>query len=319
MKIIKLLSVMIIGLILLYACQNTSSSTSEDQTEHHKIVTSIYPIEYIVSEIGVDVVTVETVVPSGADAHSYEPSTKTMLELSEADGFFYIGEGMESFSETMAETVNNEGVQTLELAKHHDLFETIHNEEVAVTAESNEDEHEGHNHGEFDPHFWLDPTRMVEAGDVILDQLITMYPEQEDTLKQNFETFKDNMNDLDQQYQSSFENEINILVTHKSFSYLEQRYPIKQYSIRGLSSSQEPSQKELLQLFDQIENMELEHIILETNSEDRLAKTIAEEMELTPYYLSNLSSRTEEQINQNKDYYDIMIDNLNVLKEIKGD
>ncbi|MGP4073182.1 metal ABC transporter substrate-binding protein [Piscibacillus sp. B03] len=373
MKLVKLFSVIFISLLTLFACSNTNESETND--EDRKIVTSIYPIEYIVSEIAGDYVDVETIVPAGADAHSYEPSTKTMMELSSSDGFFFIGEGMESFSETMAESVKGEGVETLKLAEYEELFEEFNegdqidvnavehdeddhedeshehenedshehdheseheedheheedeheehdhaeheeNEHEEHEGEHAEDEHADHDHGDFDPHFWLDPIRMIDAGDVVLEQLITMYPEQEDAFKQNYEAFKTNMKDLDEQYQNGFDQEINILVTHKSFSYIEQRYPVKQYSIRGISSAQEPSQKELQQLFDQINELQIEHMILETNSDDRLAQTIADELGLKQYKLSNLSTRTEEEVQDEKDYYDIMIENLNVLKEI---
>ncbi|SEQ28348.1 metal ABC transporter solute-binding protein, Zn/Mn family [Piscibacillus halophilus] len=347
MKLLKMISVLFTLSILMTACNTNSNEDTQNDSER-SIATSIYPIEYLVTEIAGDYVDVETIVPSGADAHSYEPSTKTMIELSSSDGFFFIGESMESFSEAMADTVQKENVELLKLAEHEPLFEDFHQgEAIEINSEDNEEhndeseehhdhEHEHddaeHNHNEehahdeseghhshnhdVDPHFWLDPLRMVDAGEIVLDKLVSMYPEEEETFKQNFETFKSKMEELDEQYQESFDEEVSILVTHKSFSYIEQRYPVKQFSIRGISSAQEPSQRELQLLFDQIEELHIEHIILETSSDDRLAQTIADELGLEKYHLSNLSTRTEEEINEEKDYYDIMIDNLNVLNEI---
>ncbi|TFB24291.1 hypothetical protein E3U55_01965 [Filobacillus milosensis] len=318
-------------LILLFACNssnNESQNTSE--TEKGKIITSIYPIEYIISEIAKEDAEVETVLPSGADPHSYEPSTKEMIELADSDGFFYIGEGFESFSATLAETVKTEGVHLLSLGKHTELFSDFtnqhkerdhsddHVEDENHDHESHdEQEHEDeHAHRDFDPHFWLDPNRMVSAGELILEDLIALYPEHEEEFRKNFDKFKENMHDLDEQYSNTLSDEVNVLITHKSFSYLEQKYPIKQHSIRGLTSAQEPSQKELQALFKEIEELGINHIVLETNSEDRLAANIADELNLKKYYLSNLSTRTEEEIEQGKDYYDIMLDNLEVLKQI---
>ncbi|RPF50363.1 metal ABC transporter substrate-binding protein [Aquisalibacillus elongatus] len=341
MKLVKLFS-MLFFLSFLWACQANDSNSNEENT----IYTSIYPIEYIASEIAGDHVQVNTVVPSGADAHSYEPSTKTMIELSSSDAFYFVGEGMESFSETMAESVQSEDVHILRLAEYEQLFEDFTQDEGLInqSSESNqedEDEHEheeddhfdednhqeeethendaedDHAHGDFDPHFWLDPIRMIDAGEIVLDDLIQLYPEQEEAFRENFEAYKNKMNELDEEYNNQLDQEVSILVTHKSFSYMEERYPIKQHSIRGVSASQEPSQRELQQLFEQIEELGIDSIVFEENSDDRLAQTIANELNLTKYYLNNLSTRTEDNVKQDKDYYDIMIDNLNVLNEIQ--
>ncbi|GEL76622.1 metal ABC transporter solute-binding protein, Zn/Mn family [Tenuibacillus multivorans] len=296
----------IIYLFLLLTLIACNQNAEEDSNQTNKIVTSIYPIEYIVSEIAGDFVEVETVVPSGADSHSYEPSTKRMLELADSDGFFFIGEGMEVFSETMAETVQSEGVQTLRLAEHHDLFED------AAHDHEGDDEH---HHGDFDPHFWLDPIRMIDAGEIVLDEMVSLYPEQEGQFQEHFNQFKEKMTDLDEQFKSNLD-QVNLLVAHQSFTYWEQRYPIKQYAIRGISSSEEPSQKELQELFEDIEQLNMNDIVLENNSDDRLALTIANELNLEKYYLSNLSTRTDNQVEENMDYVDIMLENLEVLKQL---
>ncbi len=37
--------------------------------------------------------------------------------------------------------------------------------------------HEGHNHGDHNPHIWLDPIRMMDMADLIKDKLIELYPD----------------------------------------------------------------------------------------------------------------------------------------------
>lgn len=64
-------------------------------------------------------------------------------------------------------------------------------------------------------------------------------------------------------------------------------------------------------------HLDIDHIILETISQDRLAKTIAEEMDLRILKIHTLESLTERDIQQNKDYFDLMRENLNVIKETK--
>lgn len=308
MKSFKLLSFSFI-LLFLFAC---NQGLVPDETEN-KIITSLYPLEYIVEELAGDLVEVETIIPPGADAHSYEPSTRKMIEYASSDAFFFIGEMMEVFSETMADTLSSEGVQTLKLAEYESIFLHLDEED-----HHGHDDHD-HDHGDYDPHFWLSPLKMIEVGEIIRDELITLYPDDEETITTNWATFEKEMLDLDEAFLNAFVDQepLQILVSHKAFSYLEERYPIVQHSIRGLSSSQEPSQKELQSILEWIETENIQYIFLEKNRSDRLVSTIAEDLNLEINYLNELSIRTEDQVEQGLNYVNLMMENLNTLIEVK--
>ncbi|WP_027964315.1 metal ABC transporter solute-binding protein, Zn/Mn family [Halalkalibacillus halophilus] len=329
-------------LFILYLAACGDEEQSGEEQENREIITSIYPIEYLVSEIAGDQVDVETVIPAGADAHVYEPSTRDMVEYADKDAFFYIGADMEAFAETMSETLSGEGVHTKSLAENESLFmeyeeehaqnedehsdeEHSHDEEEHGDEEHSHDEEEehshsdehdhDHDHGDNDPHFWLDPQRMIDAGGILLDELVTLYPELEEDFQANYEQFEEKMIELDNSYQEAFDgvDQHNILVAHKAFGYWEERYPIEQYAVRGLSSSQEPSQRELQELFETLEELKIDHIIYEVNRDDRLAETIADDLELEAYHLHTLETRTTDDVEDDKDYIDIMEENLETL------
>ncbi|NIK12217.1 metal ABC transporter substrate-binding protein [Alkalibacillus almallahensis] len=331
----SLIAFILIITILLVACgeeteqaneKNSNQNNIDDSEMTGTVVTSIYPLEYIVSEIAGDTITVETVIPPGADAHTYEPSTKDMIDMSNHDAFFYVGNGLEVFADTLASTVKGEGVETYSLANQADnLFADNASDDQAE--QNHEDNHgdddnhhheDGHDHenGELDLHFWLDPARMTQAGDLILAQLKDMYPDHAETFETNFESFSKKMKELDQSFQSTLSNQsVDILVAHEAFGYWEREYGIEQHGIRGLSSSQDPSQKELQELFGTLEERNLNHVILEKNRNDSLARTIADEFDLTVYELHSLETITEDNIEQGADYVDIMENNLEVLKD----
>ena len=71
-----------------------------------KIYTTLYPLEDFANKIGGEYVEVESIMPSGADAHTFEPTTKKMMMIAEADTFIYNGLGMEPFAEKMAEALS---------------------------------------------------------------------------------------------------------------------------------------------------------------------------------------------------------------------
>src|SRR5690606_3062696 len=82
---------------------NTDSSAKTDQTENKNnetkltVYTTIFPIEDFTKKIGGNHVEVKSVYPAGADAHSFEPTMRTMMDIADADLFIFNGAGLEPF------------------------------------------------------------------------------------------------------------------------------------------------------------------------------------------------------------------------------
>ena len=306
------LTTLLLFIVLMSACNSNNES---QQTKSHSVAVSMYPLEFLISKIANEHVDVDTVIPPGTDPHVYEPSSKKMIELSSNDAFFYIGAQLEAFGETLANAVAEQGLSVYQLADHEELFETNNDSHPNNTHEHDEESH-GHQH-DYNPHFWLDPVRMSHAAEIIASDLTEIYPEFEESFRQNLSALQTELAQLDQEYATLTIHDYTLFVTHEAFDYWTERYGVEQLSVRGVSSSQEPSQKELKQIFDEVNHLDIDHIILETISQDRLAKTIAEEMDLRILKIHTLESLTERDIQQNKDYFDLMRENLNVIKETK--
>src|SRR5699024_8283785 len=76
-----------------------------------------------------------------------------------------------------------------------------------------------HNHGGKDPHVWLDPTRMIQMGEVIKDELNSIFPEQQDSFEKNFKTFEANMLELDDEFSQTLlfkENKIHYVIIEQT-------------------------------------------------------------------------------------------------------
>lgn len=297
-------------LIILLIIPVIVSACSEDTTNDDKIVyTSIYPIQYIVEEIGGDVLDVQSVYPPGVDAHSYEPSSREMTEIARGEAFIYLGAGMESFAETAADSLKEQNVKLLEIAKLDDsLFHS---------AEAMNESEEDHHHSDLDPHIWFDPVRMVQMGDLILNELTEMFPEDAEELNANNEEFKKNMSDLDEEYAETLQSKDNkkVLVAHAAYGYLEERYGIEQIAISGLSTNDEPSQKDLTQTVNIAKENDLNYVIFEQSGTDKVSDIIKEQIHAEPLYMHNLESLTEEDIENGDDYLSLMKKNLAVLDQ----
>lgn len=307
-------------ILLLFVSFIVTACGEDDPTKKNEneltIYTSIYPIQFIVERIAGDTLSVFSVYPPGVDAHSYEPTAKDMTKVADSDAFFYLGAGLEAFAETTADALQNEDVTMLEIGSHEELFhmedEDDHHEEL---------EHDGHHHGDHDPHIWIDPKRMIEMASIIKDELIQLNPADKTLYQTNFEKLEKDLLDLDDEFVSTLESKAHkkILVSHSAYGYWEERYGIEQISINGLSSSSEPSQKELTEIIDQAREYDLNYIIFEQNSSNRVSEIIQSELGIESITIHNLSVLTDEDIQNNEDYLSLMRDNLQVLDDVTNE
>ncbi|MBP1971078.1 zinc transport system substrate-binding protein [Virgibacillus natechei] len=338
-------ALLLVGLFAVGCSEENQASTSTDESDL-TIYTTIYPLQYAIEQIGGGTVNVESVYPAGADAHTYEPTSKDMTAIAESDAFIYLGAGMEAFAETVGDALSSQDVSLMEIGEHEELFTAYedehvheHEEEEVHTHESHDHEshdeegngghedekqdehaghsHDGHNHGDHDPHFWFDPLRMIEAAEIIKDELIALNPSKEADYNENFESLRSNLIELDDQYTEILGEKENkqVLVSHAAFGYWEERYDIEQIAVNGLSTENEPSQKELIEIIDQVEENNLKYILFEQNSSNRVTKVIQEEVGLEPLTIHTLEVLSEEDITNNKDYLSLMNDNLEVLDQ----
>ena len=282
----------------------TDSPTTASQTETAKsIVTSFYPLAFMVEEIVKDKAQV-TNLAGASDVHDYEPSPQDIVKLNEADLVVYQGASLEIWAENIMPTLEGEVLevsQNLELTKFEN-HESHHDEEA----------HDEHNHGEYDPHTWLDPVLATQMVEAITNAIINIDPDNQafyqvnaNALKKRFTTLAEN-----------FENELNqcatreVIVSHGAYGYLAQRYNFEMHAIAGLSTQDEPSAQILAELKDEAAEG-LTHLLIEENNVRRFAETLAVETGLAVLPINPLSQGT---LDPNKDFFDVMEENLQSFK-----
>ncbi|WP_096271903.1 metal ABC transporter solute-binding protein, Zn/Mn family [Paucisalibacillus globulus] len=312
-------------IIILGACSDKVNSDKSAEEGTLSIFTSIYPLEDFTKKIGGSHVTVQTLIPPGADSHTYEPTSREVLDIAKADAFIYNGLGMESYAESIHDTLINEdvlmviasdGVEALAHEHDHDHEDEEHDHDHEETTEHDHSEEEdSHHHGDEDPHIWLDPHRAILLAENIKDSLVNLKPDAKEDFEKNFEALKSNLEDLDEQFHHVVETKENpeMLVSHAAYGYWEESYGIKQIPIAGLSSSQEPSQSELAQLIKLAKDKGFKYIIFEQNVTPKVAEVIQNEINAEPLYLHNLSTLTADDLENEEDYFSLMKKNLETL------
>ncbi|MEK4050724.1 metal ABC transporter substrate-binding protein [Bacillus pumilus] len=323
-KIFYILTAALFAIGLAACSSSTGTNASKGKADGKlTIYTTIFPIQDFTEKIGGSHVHAQSVYPANADAHSFEPSSKTMVEMAEGDAFIYSGTGAEAFADKTASTLKDQGVKTVKAAEGIKLLSTKeeHSHEEGEDHESEAHDHDEHDHGDKDPHAWLDPVYAKQMAKNIKDTLVSLDPDHKDEYTKNYEKLKKDLQSLDQEFNTTLSKAKHkeILVSHAAYGYWEKRYGIEQISVLGLSASEEPSQKQLESIVQKAEKHHIQYVIFENNVSSKVSDTIRSEIGAKTLTLKNLESITEDDAKNGESYISLMKQNLKTLKTALND
>jgi zinc transport system substrate-binding protein len=145
-------TVMLVLSTFLAACgeqeKQPVETTNEPEVEEKEVLqvyTTIFPLMDFAKKIGGEFVEVKSIVPVGADAHTYEPSPKTMVDVTNADLYIYNGAGIEGFADAAAEVLKTGNVKILKASEGVELADFDHDHD-----DHGHDDHDDHGHDDHD-------------------------------------------------------------------------------------------------------------------------------------------------------------------------
>ena len=236
-----------------------------------------------ISIVGGDRVEVTSLVPRQADPHAYQPGASDVSRVANADAIFTVGHGLAS--EWLTELLENASTtdhEVIALSEEIDALPfaeigDVHDEDVHDV----HDEHDGH--GEFDPHFWFDPTRVKEAVHLLAHELSEIEPLSAGYFEANADAYSEELDELDgwifEQVALIDRDERKLLTSHEVFGYFADRYGFEVVGviIPGGGTEIEPTPSELAELSDSVREHGVNVIFDEVQLSGRLAQTLARE------------------------------------------
>lgn len=301
--------------------EDGSSSTSSGSTL--AVSTSFYPVQYLVEAIGADHVTATSVTPANVEPHDFELSPKDVVTLGQADLVVYVPGFQPSLDDAVAQV---DGPTVVDLTDavdlvHHDDAEDGHDHDHDEDASSSDhaaaaaDTARPGAEGALDPHFWLDPERMVLAGRAVEAALAAADPAHAADYEANLATLTTTLTDLDTSFSQGLGTceRTTFVTSHAAFGYLADRYHLTQASVSGLDPDSEPSPAELAEIKKVIEDTGTTTVFTETLASTKVAETLAQETGATTAVLDPLESRPAE-----GDYTSGMDANLAALRSALG-
>ena len=328
----------------------TEASDEPVDPNRLQVMASFYTMYDFAQKIGGEHVQVTCMVPSGTEPHDWEPSTKDITRMEQADVFIYNGAGMEHWVSDVLAGLSNKKLISVEASQGVSLLRSAeeedgHDHEAAHADEDEEDSHDhenadaedavheedaadrvvaaapdghdAHEHGEYDPHVWLDPMNAKQEMQNICAAFSKADPERRADYQANYEKWAKQLDELDKTYQTTLENlsERNIVVAHEAYGYLCRRYNLMQVSIEGMSPDSEPDPGRMADIIDFVRANNVRAIFFEELSGSRTAETVAAETGVKLLTLSPLEGLSDRQEETGGDYFSVMEENLQQLTE----
>lgn len=234
------------------------------------VFVSIAPQQYIVQQIGADRVSVQTLVPPGADAHTYEPKPAQMAALTKTRLYFSIGISFEKVwlpriaaaSPGMKIVAGDQGIEKLPMARRGHGDAPGH--------------HPGHDDETLDPHIWLSPPLIQTMAATIRTALTEVEPAQAARFEQNYQRFTQQMDDLDRQIRTLLADKqgTRFIAFHPSWGYFARTYGLVQIPIEV--EGKEPKPAQMRRLIQEALEMKITVIFAQPQFSTRSAQVVAE-------------------------------------------
>lgn len=274
--------IFLLGFLFIFvvsACVSPAPQKTEDEFQVLAIESFLADIA---QQVAGDRLTVQVLIPTGIDPHTFEPSPKDIVRMTDSKAIIINGAGFEAWLEKSYEpNLNNqiiiaasEGLETRD--SHNEVQNT-------ANAESHLDEADGHVHEEGDPHFWLDPNNVIRYVENIRNGLSQLDPPGEEQYTQNATAYIEQLKELDTWIRSEvnqIQPENRVLITnHESFGYFADRYGFEVLGtiIPSVTTGSSPSPQQLTELVNKIREKNAKAVFLEVGSNPQLANQLASE------------------------------------------
>ena len=303
-----LLHVLLLAAVLTASCAAPRTPDGGEDAGKLNVVATTTFVADVVSHIGGERINLQTLLPYGANPHSYQPSPQDVAAVNQADVIFANGAGLEIFLEELIDNAGGDA-DVVPVSERVELRSFNlqggggpDHEQGETDAQDGSKPHQedGSEDGELqgvDPHVWFDPTNVMVWVENIQETLVRLDPENEEQYREQARSYRSELERLDawirEQVADIPENNRYFVTDHTVFGYFAEEYGFQQVGavIPAATTEAEPSGKHLAQLSDIIREYDVKAIFVSKDFDPSLSRRIAEDtgVEVVPLYFGSLT------------------------------
>ncbi|NOY13543.1 MAG: zinc ABC transporter solute-binding protein [Deltaproteobacteria bacterium] len=243
-----------------------------------RVVVSIKPIHALVAGVMQGVGEPQLLVKGGASPHGYVLRPSDARALSRADLIVWVGPQLESFLKKPLATLGKR-------ARQLQLTKVLADRLLPLRKSGSWEEHQHHEradgdgeHGEFNPHLWLDPRlaeQIVAKTAAILGEIDPVHRPQ---YQQNATRLQARLAALHARLKAKLApvKHIPFIVFHDAYQYFEAAYGLNAIGSISIDPERKPGARRIRQMRQKIKQLNVRCVFSEPQFEPRLLATIIE-------------------------------------------
>lgn len=286
------------------ACGGGSGASAK--ADRPQVIGSFYPMAWVAERVGGRDVSVSTLTSPGTEPHDLELTPRQIVDVGRATYVVYV-----------------KGVQPAvdEAVRAHAKGRALDAAGVVKTLPASGTEQDGSAHGHeatsYDPHIWLDPSRLATVGTSLGERLAAVDPAHAADYRAGAKALAADLSTLDQEFRDGLRQcaSKTIVTSHAAFGYLGDRYGMKQVSIAGVDPQSEPSPNRLAELTRVVRANKVSAVFAETLVSHKVAQTLAREAGVRTATLDPVEGVAA---GSKDDYLSVMRRNLQTLRTSLG-
>ncbi len=302
----------LLALCLTLGIAGCSASTPAPtaQEEKIRIVATLFPQYDFAKAIAGDKAEVTLLLPPGMESHAYEPTPQDVLSIHQADLFLYTGPEMETWAQSIVESLPADGPLVVNVSQGIVL--------TSVEEEHGHSHDDGHHHT-YDPHIWTDPLQAKQIVQNICSALSNLDTQNADLYQHNTQLYLAQLDALDEAFRTVVaQGRRTEMIFGSPFSlyYFTQRYGLSyEAAFDSCTGESEPSVATLVHLIEHIKQAQIPVVYITELSDPKIAQSISEETgaEILLFHACHNVSR--EDFQNGVSYLSLMWQNVEHLKK----
>ncbi|MDQ1298389.1 MAG: zinc transport system substrate-binding protein [Campylobacterota bacterium] len=280
---------------------------SAPEGEKPIVCVSTFTLYEVSTAIAGNTLEISPIVPLGSDAHMFSPSPSKVAQISTSAFFIYNGAGFETWAQALKNTLPKT-IEVIDMSRHVTLLKSDQAYEEHDEPAGNEE----HQHGDYDPHYWLDIDNMIKMTQTLEAEFSKRFPDNAQMYHANATAYIAKLQKLKADYAQGLKECKNrtLISNHDAFGYLAHANALENISIIGLSSDEQPSANVIAQIIARIKEHGIKTIFFEEMIDDNVAQTIARETGAKAQSLQPLENISESELKSHQTYESIMRTNL---------
>lgn len=215
--------------------------------------------------------TVKSLMGPGVDPHTYNPRPSDVGLLNDAKLVVYTGFHLEG---KMAELF-----ERLSERKAVVSFQTdFPNTKILYTDKITPD-----------PHVWFDTDSWIQSMNGVVDKLIELYPQYELEFRENFYRFLQKVEaktlELKKELAQIPEKRRILITSHDAFHYFGRTFDIQVKALQGVSTSQEPGVRDVVDLVNYIVDHQVKAIFVENSVSPKALNSVLNSVKRKGYHV----------------------------------